>query len=80
MARKGPDIAIRLEECSEGKLWTIPEFSRFTGLSVNTIRKLMDSGELRWVSIGPLGKKGRRISHKEVLRFCGIAPDGPRTI
>jgi hypothetical protein len=80
MAGKGSDKVIRLDECSEGKLWTIPEFSRFSGLSVWAIRKLMDSGGLSWVSIGPLGNKGRRIPHKEVLRFCAIEPAGPRTI
>ena len=75
MAGKGSDKVIRLDECSEGKLWTIPEFSQFSGLSVWAIRKLMDSGELRWISIGPLGNKGRRIPHKEVLRYCAIEPD-----
>jgi excisionase family DNA binding protein len=72
MARKRVDKIIKLEECSEGKLWTVPEMADFSGLSVPTITRMMENGELKWVSIGPYGKRSRRIPHREVLRICAI--------
>lgn len=73
MARKR-SVIIKLEECSEGKLWTIPELADFSGLSAPTIKRLMETGELKWISIGPHGKRSRRIPHREVLRICAIDP------
>ena len=75
MAHKGSNKVIKLEECSQGKLWTVPELASFSGLSVPTINRMMEAEELKWVSIGPYGKRSRRIPHREVLRICAIEPD-----
>ena len=74
MAGKGSRKVIKLEECSQGKLWTVPEVASFSGLSVPTIKRMMEADELKWVSIGPHGKRSRRIPHREVLRICAIQP------
>jgi hypothetical protein len=76
MGRKRPNKVIKLEECSQGKLWTVPELASFSGLSVPTVNRMMDDGDLKWISIGPYGKRSRRIPHREVLRICVIEPGG----
>ena len=79
MARKKSVRVIKLEECSQGKLWTVPELASFSGLSVPTIKRMMEDGELKWTSIGrPNGKKSPRIPHREVLRICVIDSNEPK--
>ena len=77
MASKGTKRMIKLEECSEGKLWTVPEYSSFSGLSVPTIRAMMKSGFIKWVATGP-GGKSRRIPHSEILRMSGVGESSKR--